>query len=322
MIKGKGGIMSISTNSDSLTLEKRLQEKRKAHIQAIFRKIFSNLMYVVLYLAIAFVFVTPLLYVLGNSFRTSQAIWTNVFPVSWKSFVPFEGISFVNYIQALGLDVKSKGLGLDLSRALWISLSTSVCVVLLSLVFNTGAAYFFGRLKFPKKKWLLVYVVATMMIPQQVVLVPLYLVVDQLGMINSFWAMVVPWYASPFIIFALTQFFADLPYELDEAAIIDGANLFQILWRIIIPNSLPGLLTVSLLEFQFIWNEFYWPLIAISNQKLYPIQIAIATQFTDRDPQWGRVFAAMVIASLPVILLFLFLQKYFYENAAMSGIKG
>lgn len=314
--------MSISTNSDSLTLEKRLQEKRKAHIQAIFRKIFSNLMYVVLYLAIAFVFVTPLLYVLGNSFRTSQAIWTNVFPVSWKSFVPFEGISFVNYIQALGLDVKSKGLGLDLSRALWISLSTSVCVVLLSLVFNTGAAYFFGRLKFPKKKWLLVYVVATMMIPQQVVLVPLYLVVDQLGMINSFWAMVVPWYASPFIIFALTQFFADLPYELDEAAIIDGANLFQILWRIIIPNSLPGLLTVSLLEFQFIWNEFYWPLIAISNQKLYPIQIAIATQFTDRDPQWGRVFAAMVIASLPVILLFLFLQKYFYENAAMSGIKG
>ena len=314
--------MKKTNRFEFATESERLQDKKKLHIFAVLRKIFDNLLYVVLYFTIAFVFITPLIYVLGNSFRTSQQIWANVFPVSWKSFIPYEGISFLNYIQALGLDVTSKGLGLNLSQSLWISLATSASVVLLSLIFNTGAAYFFGRLKFPKKKWLLIFVVATMMIPQQVVLVPLYLVVNQLGLINSFWAMVVPWYASPFIVFALTQFFADLPYELDEAATIDGANLFQILWKIIIPNSLPGLLTVSLLEFQFIWNEFYWPLIAISNQKLYPIQIAIATQFTDRDPQWGRVFAAMVIASLPVILLFLFLQKYFYENAAMSGIKG
>ena len=290
--------------------------------QARLRQAFGILIYIVLYAIIAFVFIIPMLYVLGNSFRTSQAIWTHVFPVSWMSFIPFEGLSLVNYIQALGLDVVSRGLGMNLSQALWISFATSVCVVLLSLLFNTGAAYFFGRLKFPKKKWLLIYVVATMMIPQQVVLVPLYLVVNQLGLINTFWAMVVPWYASPFIVFALAQFFSDLPYELDEAAFIDGANYFQILWKIVIPNSLPGLLTVSLLEFQFIWNEFYWPLIAISRQDLYPVQIAIATQFTDRDPQWGRVFAAMMIASLPIILLFMALQRYFYESVAMSGIKG
>jgi ABC-type glycerol-3-phosphate transport system permease component len=160
------------------------------------------------------------------------------------------------------------------------------------------------------------------MIPQQVVLVPLYLVVKQIGVINTFWAMVVPWYSSPFIVFLLTQYFSDLPYELDEAAIMDGANYFQILWKIVIPNTLPGLLTVSLLEFQFIWNEFYWPLIAIQEQKLYPIQVAIATQFTERDPQWGRVFAAMVIASLPIIILFMALQRYFYESVALSGIKG
>ena len=103
---------------------------------------------------------------------------------------------------------------------------------------------------------------------------------------------------------------------------MDGANYWQILWRIVIPNSLPGLLTVSLLEFQFIWNEFYWPLIAISSKSLYPVQVAIAFQFTERSPEWGRVFAAMVLASLPIIILFMFLQRYFYESVAISGIKG
>jgi len=289
---------------------------------SVTQKILNWVFYIVIYAIIAFVFIVPMIYVLGNSFRSSQAIWENVFPVSWKSFIPFEGISLINYIQALGLDAQSRGLGMNLSRALWISLATSVCVVWLSLIFNTAAAYFFGRLRFPKKNLLLIYVVATMMVPQQVVLVPLYMVADQLGMINKFWVMVVPWYASPFIVFLLTQFFSDLPYELDEAAIIDGANYWQILWKVVIPNSLPGLLTVSLMEFQFIWNEFYWPLIAVQNQKLYPIQIAIATQFTDRDPQWGRVFAAMMIASRPIILLFMALQRYFYESVAMSGLKG
>jgi multiple sugar transport system permease protein len=161
-----------------------------------------------------------------------------------------------------------------------------------------------------------------MMIPSQVVIVPLYLVVNSLGLINKFWALVVPWYASPFIVFLLTQFMSDLPYEYDEAAIIDGANKWQILWRVVIPNTIPGLVTVSLMEFQFIWNEFYWPLIAISTKDLYPVQVAVASQFTEYEPNWGVVFAAMALASGPVILLFLFLQRYFYESVSLSGLKG
>lgn len=306
---------TVSKNSD-------WQRNAHSHKTVFARKVLNWFLYILAYGLIAFIFTIPMVYVLGNSFRTSQMIWSNVFPTSWKSFIPYEGINWINYIQALGLDVQSRALGMDLSRALWISLATSICVVVLSLIFNTIAAYFFSRLPFPNKKYLLIYVVATMMIPQQVVLVPLYLIVERLGLINTFWAMVVPWYASPFVVFLLTQFFNDLPYEIDEAAIIDGANYFQILWKILIPNSMPGLLTVTLMEFQFIWNEFYWPLIAISDIKLYPVQVAIASQFTDRDPQWGRVFAAMVIASLPIILLFLVAQRYFFESVAMSGVKG
>lgn len=314
--------MTESNNSSIQFTDEQLREFARIKRLATLSKIGKTIIYILIYVLIAFVFVMPMVYVLGNSLRTSQAIWSNVFPASWKSFIPFEGISFKNYIQALGLDAVSKGAGMDLSNALWISFASSAIVVGFSLIFNTGAAYFFGRLKFPKKNLILIYVVATMMIPQQVVLVPLYFVVQELGMINTFWALVVPWYASPFIVFALTQFMTDLPYELDEAAIIDGASLFQILWKVVLPNCLPGLLTVSILEFQFVWNEFYWPLIAVSNQDLYPIQVAIAGQFTQEGPQWGRVFAAMVIASLPIIILFVSLQRYFYESVAMTGIKG
>ncbi len=286
------------------------------------RRGFGNLFTWLLYAIITIVFLLPLLWVLGNSFRTTASIWGNVYPVSWKTFVPFDGVSLHNYADALGLTVVAQGLGLNLSQAIFISFASAASVVTLSLITNTGAAYFFGRLRFPKKKWLLMYVIVTMMIPQQVVIVPLFLVVQTLGLINTFWALVVPWFASPFITFALTQFFAEVPHELDEAATIDGANLFQILIHVIIPNSLPGLLTVSLLEFQFIWNEFYWPLVAISSQNLMPVQVAIASQFTDRDPEWGRVFAGMVLACAPVILLFMVLQRFYYQSAVTSGVKG
>jgi ABC-type glycerol-3-phosphate transport system permease component len=292
------------------------------HRIALARRWAGNILAAVLYCVIAFVFVTPMAWVFGNSFRGSQSIFANIYPVTWKTFIPYDEFSLNNYLQALGIGTVAQGLGFNLDRALFISLASAVAVVMCSLIFNTGAAYFFGRLHFPRKDLLLVYVIVTMMIPQQVVIVPLFLVVNQLGLTNTFWALVVPWYASPFIVFALTQFFAEVPRELDEAAIMDGANLFQVLWRVVIPNALPGLVTVALLEFQFIWNEFYWPLVAINTQDLMPVQVAIATQFTDRDPNWGRVFAAMVLASLPVIVLFMLLQRYFYESAALSGIKG
>ncbi len=300
-------------------LDKRAEQR---HRRAVVRKTFNTIFTVLVYLVIAVVFILPMIYVVGNSVRDSQAIWDNAYPVSLRTFLPFEGVTLQNYAKTLGLDPLGSSMGWDISRNLVISLTSAIAVVCLSLIFNTAAAYFFGRLKFPGKKYLLVYVVATMMIPRQVVIVPLYLVVNSLGIIDTFWALVVPWYASPFIVFLLTQFMADLPYEYDEAAIIDGATKWQILWRVVIPNTIPGLVTVSLMEFQFIWNEFYWPLIAISSKSLYPVQVAVASQFTEAEPNWGVVFAAMALASAPIIILFLFLQRYFYESVAMSGLKG
>jgi ABC-type glycerol-3-phosphate transport system permease component len=286
------------------------------------KTLINNCVYFIFFAIIGLIFIFPMAYVVGNSFRDTQAIWGNAYPFSLRTFFTLKDFTLDGYLYSLGLTSVAKFQGVNIGRNLLISLLSSICVVVSSIMVSTSAAYFFARLPFPGKKILLVLVVATMMIPQQVVIVPLYFVVDALKLINTFWALVVPWYSSPFVVFLLVQFLADIPHELDEAAIVDGANRWQILWRIILPNCVPGLLTVCLMEFQFIWNEYFWPLIAISQTKLQPIQVAIASQFTDRNQYWGAVFATMVLASLPIILLFLFAQKYFYISVTSSGIKG
>ncbi len=291
-------------------------------IKTISRKIFDNFIYVIFFILITVIFIFPMIYVLGNSFRNTQAIWSNAYPFTLKSFFTFKDFTLSGYLYSLGLTDTARLQSVNITRNLMISLLSSLAVVGISMLVSTAAAYFFARLPFPRKNILLVLVVATMMIPQQVVTVPLYFVANSLRLINTFWALVVPWYSSPFVVFLLIQFISDIPYELDEAAIVDGATRFQILWRVVLPNCVPGLLTVGLMEFQFIWNEYFWPLVSINSTKLQPIQVAIAAQFTDRAQNWGAVFATMVLASLPIILLFLFAQRYFYESVTSSGIKG
>ena len=133
--------------------------------------------------------------------------------------------------------------------------------------------------------------------------------------------MIVPWFASPFVIFALIQYFRDIPYDLDEAALLDGASYFRIFGRS--SSRWPSrLVTMALLEFQFIWNLFYWPLIAVQNNELQVLQVAIASQTTQQQTYWGRTFAGCALASVPVILIFLALQRYYVRGVASTGIKG
>src|SRR5205809_7037638 len=122
--------------------------------------------------------------------------------------------------------------------------------------------------------------------------------------------------------FVLVQFLGEVPNELDEGAIVDGASHIGVLRDVIVPNAVPGLVTTALLEFQFIWNLFYWPLIAVGSKKLQTIQVAIAQQSTQTQVYWGRIFASSVLASVPVILLFLAMQRYYVKGVVMSGLKG
>jgi len=275
----------------------------------------------VLYVVLTLIFLVPFIWMIFGSLRDESEIFQYLYPLSWQTFFPIHW-TLDHYLTVLGLNEEGKRYGLNFGRNLLNSFIVSAGVVVSSLVFNTMGAYFFARLNFPKKNWLLAFVLVTLFVPFEVTMVPLYIVVRQLGLQNSYWAMIVPWFASPFVIFALIQYFRDIPYELDEAATLDGANYFRILATIIVPLAIPGLVTMALLEFQFIWNLFYWPLIAVQSKDLQVLQVVISSQTTQDQTYWGRTFAGCALASVPVILIFLALQRYYVRGVASTGIKG
>jgi ABC-type glycerol-3-phosphate transport system permease component len=282
---------------------------------------FGFVLRAVLYVILTLIFLIPFVWMLFGSLRDQQEIFEYLYPLSWHTFFPVQW-TLSHYGDILGLSEAGQRAGLNFGRNLMNSFIVSAAVVIFSLVFNTAGAYFFARLPFPKKNWLLAFVLVTLFVPLEVTMVPLYIVVRQLGLQNSYWAMIIPWFASPFVIFALIQYFRDIPYELDEAALLDGASYFRILTNIIVPLAIPGLVTLALLEFQFIWNLFYWPLIAVQSNDLQVLQVAIASQTTQEGTYWGRTFAGCALASVPVILIFLALQRYYVRGIASTGIKG
>lgn len=272
------------------------------------------------YAVILVIFLLPFLWMFFGSVRKESEIHGYMFPFSWHTIVPVEW-SIQSYLDIFGISEEGAKGGLRFHRGLMNSAIIAVAVVGSSMLFNTMAAYFFARLPFPGKKWLTAYVLATFLLPFEVTVVPLYLVISELGLRNTYWAMIIPFYASPFIVFMLTQFLGGIPKDLDEAALVDGASYWQILWKVIFPNALPAIATAALIEFQFIWNLFYWPLIATSSLDLQVIQVMIAAQTSDRQVYWGRTFAGLVVAVLPVLILFLFGQRFYFRGAVLSGMK-
>lgn len=286
------------------------------------RKIIFGVLRVLLYIVICVIFLMPFVWMLLGSLRAENEIFRYLSPFGWRTFVPIDW-TLDSYLTILGLNQIGKSAGYNFGRNLFNSFLVSTAVVVSSLIFNTMGAYFFARLPFPKKNWLLTYMLATFLIPFEVTIVPLYIVVRTLHLDNTMWALIVPWYASPFVIFSLMQFMRDtIPYELDEAALIDGAGYGTILWRIIVPNSVPGLVTNALLEFQFIWNLFYWPLVAVGDRKIQVLQVVISGTLGQTQQYWGRTFAGSALATIPVVVIFLLLQRYYVQGVASTGVKG
>lgn len=274
-----------------------------------------------IYAVLLLVFVTPFLWMILGSLRNEREIFEFIYPLQWHTLVPQEW-TLQNFLDVFGLSEEGRGFGLNFGRAFANSLIMAGGVVGCSLVVNTMGAYFFARLDFPFKNVLFIFAIATMLVPFEATIVPLYVVVRNLRMQDTYLSLILPWFASPFVIFALRQFFAEIPRDLDEAAIIDGASQLDVLRFIIVPNAIPGLVTMALAEFQFAWNQFYWPLISIANTDLQVLQVVIQQQTTQSQVYWGRTFAGCVLASVPIVIVFLYLQRYYVRGIVLSGIKG
>ncbi|MFD0712705.1 carbohydrate ABC transporter permease [Paenibacillus sp. GCM10027626] len=267
-----------------------------------------------LMVAVALVSLIPIFWMVLGSLRPRQELFQYL-SLEWHLFVPVEW-TLQNFIEIFGDE--SKPFGMFIKNTLFVA----VLVTLFSLLFNSMAAFAFSKLKFRGRNVIFAVFLSALVIPGEVTMVPTYLLIHAFDWIDSFKALIVPATVSVFSIFLLVQFFADVPRELLEAGKIDGASWFGIYAKIVIPAMAPALITVGLITFLGQWDSYLWPLIVINDESKQMLQVAIATFTNLQSTEWGKILAADTVASVPILILFLFLQKYYVQSIVNSGIKG
>jgi ABC-type glycerol-3-phosphate transport system permease component len=265
-------------------------------------------------LVLAVFFLLPYVWMVSGSLRTQNEIFANLFPLSIWTFIPKQW-TLASYEALLQLRP------FPFTHYVLNSLFVAITVTALSLIVNSCAAYVFARIRFPGRDPLFIVFLATMVIPFEVLAIPLYLEMRALHWTDTYQALIVPFIASPLGMFLLRQFFLGLPRELEEAARIDGCSLFGAFWRVILPNATPALIAFGLIRFQFSWDAFIWPLMVAPSPPVRVIQVAIASFDSDQVVRWDLIFAAAVLASLPIVVLFALLQRYYVQGVVTSGLK-
>ena len=202
------------------------------------------------------------------------------------------------------------------------SVIVSAVVVVSNVVFCSLAAYAFARIRFAGSNILFVALLATLMVPFQVVLIPTFLIVRHLGLIDNLSALIAPNLVSAFGIFMLRQFFRTLPVELEEAARIDGCSRLGVLVKIVLPLSVPALSTLALITLLWTWNDFLWPLVAINTESHMTLQVGLSTFQGLHQTKWTVLMAGNMLALLPMLVAFLLTQRSFVRSIAASGVKG
>ncbi|TAE58316.1 MAG: carbohydrate ABC transporter permease [Nostocales cyanobacterium] len=205
---------------------------------------------------------------------------------------------------------------------LYNSLIVSLLTVILNLLFCSLAAYPLARLSFIGRNAIFIAVVSTIMIPFQIVMIPLYILMVKLGLTNSYLGMIFPSLASAFGIFLLRQAFMGVPKEIEEAARMDGSSELGIWWFIMLPAIKPALITLAIFVFIGAWSDFLWPLIIIQDESLYTLPLGVAKLAGTFSLDWRLVAAGSIISIAPVLLLFLFLQRFIVPTDTGSGVKG
>ncbi len=201
------------------------------------------------------------------------------------------------------------------------SLGLAVATTLVQLFTSATAAYAFSRLPFRGRGVVFAIYLATMMIPLQVLIVPLFVELKTLGLIDTYLGALLPTFASAFGIFLLRQAVNQVPRELDEAATLDGAGHFRIFWNVILPNIRPALATLTVFAFMGSWNSFLWPLVVLRSPELQTLPVALAGLQGQYTTQWDIVMAGSVVSILPMLALYVFAQKYVIQGVANSGLK-
>ncbi|MBK9092395.1 MAG: carbohydrate ABC transporter permease [Anaerolineae bacterium] len=206
----------------------------------------------------------------------------------------------------------------------WLANTAVVAVgsAVLQVVACSMAAYAFARLRFPGKNAVFSFMLASMMIPGAVTLIPAYVVMTKISFVNTYWSLLVPGAISAGNIFLLTQFLKAVPRELEEAAFVDGASRFRIYKDVVLPLARPALLTVFILQFQGMWNAFMAPLLYLNTPKMWVLNVAISSFQQQYKAAWNLTLVAAMFNAIPVLILFAFFSRYYIEGVSYAGLKG
>ena len=209
-----------------------------------------------------------------------------------------------------------------MGRFLFNSFLIATCVMLLSLLFNTLAGYAFAKLRFRGRDRTFQTLLAALVIPGQVAMMPLFLMLKQLGLVNTYLGAIIPGMAAIFGIFLVRQYARSIPDELLEAARIDGASELRIFFQIVLPALKPILVTLAIFSFLAAWNDFMWPLIVLSDESLQTLPVALASLSREHVMDYELMMAGSVVTVVPVLLLFLVLQRYYIQGLLLGSVKG
>jgi multiple sugar transport system permease protein len=257
----------------------------------------------------ALLFLLPLFWMVSSSLKPNYQVLD--FPPRWLP----DPVRWENYPEALTY--------VPFARYAINTLVISALTILGHVTSCTIVAYGFARLRAPGKDALFVVLLATMMLPYPVTMIPVYIGFNALGWINTIWPLVVPaFFGHPFYIFLLRQFFMTIPRDLEEAAQIDGASTLQTIWHILLPVVRPAIATVAVFGFQAAWTDFLPPLIYLHDQRKYTISLGLSFFRSSYDVRWSYLMAASFVTMLPMVLVFFLAQKSFIEGITLTGIKG
>ncbi|HOI22298.1 L-arabinose transport system permease protein AraQ [bioreactor metagenome] len=269
------------------------------------------LIFAILTLTSAF-FLIPLAWVLASSLRPAGSLYEYANPLTWKTFFP-ANITLENYRKIF--------VDLLFGRAILNSLFVSISTVFFGVLVSSMAGFALAKFRFRGRQLIFVIVLVTFMVPFESIVIPLYVLVRGIGLENSYAALILPGVGNGLGIFLFKQFFEEVPNELLEAARMDRASWFRIYAQILLPLCMPAIATVVVMTFMFQWNSLFWPLVATHSSRFEVVQVAVAANRMSEDTSWANLFSAAIAGSLPPVVVFLFLQKYFIQGISGTGLK-
>ena len=266
-----------------------------------------------LLILLALFFLFPTIFMLVSSIKSNEtqvlSDMTNLY-----AFVPRGEIGLQNYADVFE--------AMPFGRFMFNSIFIVGTMVIFGLFINSLIAYALARLRFRGRAFMLAVIVALIIIPFEAVAVPLLLMVSRVGWLDNYYVQIVPFIADAFSIFLFYQFFINLPADLEDAALVDGASRWRIYWSIVLPLSRPVFATVAILQFLIHWGDFLWPLMVTRGEAYRPLPVAMQ-QFFSYDPKlWGDIMAFASMITIPVLIVFLLFQKWFVQSVASTGVKG